>query len=223
MRCFPRPQWAAAPAGLALLLLTGPSDLDAQTTRHDTSLPIEITADSLEVVQAEQVATFTGNVDAVQGDLVLRADKLHVHYGGEGAGADAGSAGAIRRIEATGNVFLSSPRETARGEVGVYDVATSMITLDGGVVLTREDNVIRGEHLDLNLATGLSRVVGAGTAAAGAQPTERVRAVFTPADEGSGSEGNGSPPGADAEPAGGAGANSPTENETSAPQPPAGG
>ena len=33
---------------------------------------------SLEVVQDQQVATFTGNVDAVQGELVLSADQLRV-------------------------------------------------------------------------------------------------------------------------------------------------
>ena len=47
---------------------------------YDTSLPIEITADSLEVRQEEQIAVFRGNVDAVQGDLNLRADELTVYY-----------------------------------------------------------------------------------------------------------------------------------------------
>ena len=55
--------------------------LHAQSLQHDSSLPIEITADSLEVLQDRKVATFTGNVDAVQGDLVLSADLLRVHYG----------------------------------------------------------------------------------------------------------------------------------------------
>lgn len=174
---------AAAAPGVALACLAVATALDAQTFQHETSLPIEITADTLEVVQADQVAIFTGNVDAVQGDLVLRADKLRVHYRGEQGGQTAGDTGSIRRIEATGNVFLSSPRETAEGDVGVYDVASSSMTLDGTVVLTRDENVIHGRHLEIDLVTGRARVTGAGTETAGAEAGERVRAIFTPADD----------------------------------------
>ena len=49
----------------------------AQSLRHDTNLPIEITADSLEVMQDQRIATFRGNVDAVQGDMVLSAELLN--------------------------------------------------------------------------------------------------------------------------------------------------
>lgn len=175
---------AAAAPGVALACLALAANLDAQTFQHDTSLPIEITADTLEVAQADQVATFTGNVDAVQGDLVLRADKLRVHYRGDDQGDQAAaSTGTIRRIEATGNVFLSSPRETAEGDVGVYDVASNSVTLDGTVVLTRGENVIHGRHLEIDLVTGRARVTGAGRGVAGAEASERVRAIFTPADD----------------------------------------
>ncbi len=81
---------------------------------YDTSLPIEITADSLEVENERQVATFRGNVDAMQGELNLRADQLIVHYRSE-----SNNQNSIRLIEAEGNVFLSSPTEMAQGEKGV--------------------------------------------------------------------------------------------------------
>lgn len=169
----------AAPLVLATCLAL---PAGAQTLRHDTTLPIEITADTLEVVQDEQVATFTGNVDAVQGDLVLSADRLLVHYRGGDQQADeaAGNGGTIRRIEALGNVLVTSPEETAQGEVGVYDVAGSLVTLEGSVVLTREEHVIRGERLEIDLTTGRSRVLAAVPSAEGGQPPERVRAIFTP-------------------------------------------
>lgn len=156
----------------------------AQSFEHDTGQPIEITADSLEVIQAERLATFEGNVDAVQGDVVLSADRLKVFYRGSGDAADGGSSGTIRRIEALGNVVVTSPRETAAGDAGTYDVAASQITLEGGVVLTREENVIRGDRLELDLTTGVSRVVASTTASEGAPPEQRVRAVFTPSDDG---------------------------------------
>ncbi len=174
-------------ASACLLGLLAAGAALAQTPAGDSSLPIEITADRLEVAQKQALATFSGNVDAVQGDLVLRADQLKVHYRGSGGEAAAaavpasapGDPGAIRRIEAEGHVFLSSPTETAEGNAGVYDVAARQVTLQGDVVLTRGENVIRGDRLEMDLATGLSRMLAAEGGDAKA-PGGRVRALFAP-------------------------------------------
>lgn len=186
----PRPSIARARAGLSggawLLALLAADPVVAQNLQHDSSLPIEITADSLEVLQEQQLATFFGNVDAIQGDLVLSADELRVHYdqATEPAGsAAAGGGRSIRRIEAVGNVFVTSPRETAEGEFGVYDVAANLITLEGQVVLTQDDNVIKGERLEVDLTSGRSQVFAAVPSSQGGAPTERVRAIFTPQGE----------------------------------------
>ena len=87
----------------------------------------------------QQVATFTGNVDAVQGELVLSADQLACLLRGDGedeppAGRRSGS---IRRIEAEGNVFVSSPRETAQGDAASTTSPAAQLTLEGSVVLTQ--------------------------------------------------------------------------------------
>lgn len=140
--------------------------------RHDTTLPIEITADGLEVQRDQRRAIFRGNVDAVQGEMHLKADQLTVIYA---KGEDGRMV--ISRIEAEGHVLLSSPNETAQGEKGVYNVATSTINLVGSVVLTRGQNVIRGDRLELNLVTGLSRIEG-GQASGGS--SQRVKGIFVP-------------------------------------------
>jgi lipopolysaccharide export system protein LptA len=175
---------AAVPAG------AGPK---AQNPPQNSDLPIEITADSLEVLQNQKIATFTGNVDAVQGDMVLSADRLRVYYGGDDQNAAPGPAGtgSIRRIEADGNVLMSSPRETAQGDAGVYDVPSSQVTLDGAVVLTRGDNVIRGQRLEVDLASGRSRVFAAVPSTEGGTAPQRVRALLTP--EKSAQPGTGTP------------------------------
>jgi lipopolysaccharide export system protein LptA len=172
---------ATVAAGVVLGSAAALSGLHAQSLEHDTSLPIEITADSLEVLRNQQIATFTGNVDAVQGDMVLSADLLRVHYGGDDASAPGpAGAGSIRRIEAEGNVFLSSPRETAQGNAGVYDVASNQLTMEGGVVLTRDENVIRGQRLEMDLTSGRSRMLAAVPSTEGGTAPQRVRALFTP-------------------------------------------
>lgn len=172
---LPRSAFWVAALALAMAFSLGAerpllAQSDTATTgfAHDASLPIEIAADSMEVEQERQVATFKGNVEAKQGDLRLRADVLVVHY----ADRDDGDGKTITLIEADGNVFVSSPDETAQGRHGVYDVSQRTIALDGPVVLTRGDNVIRGDRLELELETGLSRVLGGADG--------RVKGVFVP-------------------------------------------
>lgn len=142
----------------------------------DTNQPIEITADSLEVQQTNQLAIFEGNVQVVQGEIRMRAAKLTVHYVDKSQ-SDNGQPANIRQIDAQGDVFLSSPRETAQGDTGVYDVTNKQIDLQGNVVLTQGKNVLRGNKLTLNLITGKSRVEGGGTTDGS---TGRVKGIFVP-------------------------------------------
>ncbi|MCB2053262.1 MAG: lipopolysaccharide transport periplasmic protein LptA [Geminicoccaceae bacterium] len=157
----------------AWLLWAAPGSAQETLGAHDTSLPIEIEADELNVVQDDERATFAGNVQVIQGDLSLRADRLAVLYaldGGTGAGGQA-----IRRIEAEGDVVLASPAESATGDRGSYDVAAGEIVLEGHVTLTRGENVIEGGRLTIDLAR--SRATMRADTKDG---TGRVRALFVP-------------------------------------------
>ncbi|SNB65199.1 lipopolysaccharide export system protein LptA [Arboricoccus pini] len=154
--------------------------------------PIEITSDQLTVDQDKQIATFTGNVDGVQGDATLKADVMRVYYvqqsaNGQGTqdktnngAATSGSASGnqnIRRIEADGNVIISQPDQNATGDHGVYEVPEAKVTLIGNVVITNKGNVVRGGRAVMDMNTNISTVYPAET---GKTPTrtQRVRAVF---------------------------------------------
>jgi lipopolysaccharide export system protein LptA len=52
--------------------------------------------------------------------------------------------------------------------------------MEGGVVLTRDDNVIRGQRLEIDLASGRSRMFAAVPSTEGGTAPQRVRALFTP-------------------------------------------
>ncbi|TVQ35597.1 MAG: lipopolysaccharide transport periplasmic protein LptA [Geminicoccaceae bacterium] len=158
--------------GAALFALAALQPVAAQSLGGDSDEPIEIEADVLEVRQNEGIATFRGNVDAVQGDMTLTSDVLDVFYAGEGDGE-----GRIQRIVATGNVVVTSPREIARGQAGIYDLERRTIVLTGDVVLTREGNVLRGSRLEVDLASGVSRLLPA-------RDGGRVRALFLTQGEG---------------------------------------
>ena len=178
--------WTAAVTGLVLALgiagaaAQGKAPPPGAKVQRDQ--PIEINADSLEVQQEKQVAIFNGNVDAVQGDLRLKADQLKVWYRQAEKGDKAGKppapgatpTGAIVRIDAIGHVFVSSPTQTAQGEVGVYDVDQRVITLNGRVVVTQEANVVRGDRLVMDLNSGQAKMDG----------HSRVHGLFVPSKQG---------------------------------------
>lgn len=169
--------------------------------KYDTKLPIEISSDTLEVLQHENKAIFKGNVVAVQGQVRLKSDTMTVHYkqkSGEEAGkqpkpaarpADKNAAngqgdmGAITSIDVDGNVFMATPRESAKGDRGDYDVPTRTLHLYGAnVVLTRDKNLMRGTALEYNMETGRS-ILTNGTTVNGGSTGTRVRSVFVPNQE----------------------------------------
>ena len=155
--------------------------------KQDSGLPIEINADSFEVFQQESRAVFTGHVVAVQGKMNLKSDVMTVFYR-SGDQAKGGASG-ISRINVDGNVLLASPTDTAKGDKGVYNVDTKIITLDGHVILTQSKNILKGESLVYDLTTGKSQLKGGATPVtgvttngeAGPKPG-RVRALFIPGD-----------------------------------------
>ena len=95
--------------------------------------------------------------------------------------------GSIRRAEARGNVTVVSKDQNASGELGVYDLKTKTITLTGNVVVSQGKNVVRGERVVVNTATGDARVESGVTAhdrvESGVTTHDRVRVLSRPAKE----------------------------------------
>jgi len=136
--------------------------------KHDSSAPINVSADQFVGDLNSKVGTYIGNVIIVQGDFRLRADKVSVHE------AD----GKPSFIDGAGNVLFTSTSGNASGDTGVYNLTSKSITLDGKVVLTKEKNVMRGSHLVMNLETGKAQLTAKGVSGG------RVQGVFTPPPKG---------------------------------------
>lgn len=163
--------------------------------KHDSTQPVEITSDALEVDQAAGKAVFTGTVKVAQGELRMASDRLEVFYvqppadpkdGAAKAGAtktdtakpdvakpDAPAGGAPRgggidHMIATGNVTLTTGAEAAEAEKASYVVATGIVEMEGDVLLTQGPNALSGEKLYIDLNAGTGRMAG------------RVKTIFTP-------------------------------------------
>jgi lipopolysaccharide export system protein LptA len=140
-----------------------PSTMQGFSKNRDK--PVHIEAASLEVRDKDRVATFSGNVQVVQGDTTLRCKVLVVHYDGNQPGAakaarTPGSGGSqqISRLEAKGGVTVTQPDQTATGDTGLFDMKANTITLLGNVTVSQGGNVVRGERLVVDMTTGVSRV-----------------------------------------------------------------
>ena len=122
---------------------------------YDSSLPVEITADSLDVDQTDGSATFSGNVLIGQGEMRLSAAKVIVEYGESESGQTE-----IKRLLASGGVTLVSSEEAAEAESAVYSVLDASVTLNGNVLLTQGPAAISGDNLNVNLETGQGTIDG---------------------------------------------------------------
>lgn len=147
----------------------------AQSVEIDSGKPIEIAANTLEVMQEKNQAIFSGNVIATQGSITMKSTRMTVFYKGGGEGV---MGNGISKIVADGGVFFTSPRETAQGNRAVYDVNRKQINMVGNVILTRDKNILKGTQLTYNLATGKSTLSAA--SASGATSGGRVKGLFVP-------------------------------------------
>lgn len=89
----------------------------------------------------------------------------------------------MQRIDAYGNVIITTPQEVARGNRAVYLEETGIANLIGSVKITRGQNQLNGEAAEVNLRTGVSRIVSATSGTSGGP----VRALIVPDGKAQGS------------------------------------
>jgi lipopolysaccharide export system protein LptA len=161
---------AAAAAAVGAAGLANAADPVSALKGHDSSAPIDVNADRLEVQDRSDRAIFAGNVHVRQASLALDTERLTVSYS-SGGGVQ------IRRLDAAGGVVVRSPSETARGNFGIYDLDKKLITLVGAVQLNRGGSRIMGSRLVIDLQSG--RAVIDGGAPGVGQSGGRVTGHFT--------------------------------------------
>ncbi len=74
---------------------------------------------------------------------------------------------ALSKVEAVGNVRIATPREFVRADRGTYDVDKQFAVLIGGVKVTQDQNQLNGEYAEVDLKSGVSRLLGAPPGSAG--------------------------------------------------------
>src|SRR5215471_5362097 len=181
-----------------------------QGLKLTTATDVVTARDSLEWYDQKQVAVARGDAVAVKENVKrIRADVITAHMtkGKTNAaetksgvrptkpapsspatkpGAPAGLPGVgessrISRIDAQGNVIVSTATDIGRGDYGVYNADTGLVTLLGNVTITRGDNTIRGQYAVVDLNNNVSRMMP--TVGKPGSPAPRVEGLFVRQDQ----------------------------------------
>jgi len=181
----PKSLWPYA-ALAAVLMAAGPAGAQLAT---NSNAPVDITADELETANNACTSIWRGHAEALQENARLRADVLTADFevkakgaapaagASQGAGGQTSGCGNLIRLKADGSVYYVTPTQKVHGDNGVYEAATTTLTITGDVVATQGQNVLRGTRMVFNTQTGQGHMEGT---AKGRNLPNRPRGVFYP-------------------------------------------
>lgn len=131
---------------------------------HAAELPIDVSADKLDMNLKQKKAVFAGNVVVVRGDMTLTASTLTLRQKQDKT---------LDNMVAEGNVQLKRGTDTATGQTATYTPGTQLLILQGNVKLKRGSSTLTGDTLRYDMADGTLKL---NTKKGGA----RVKAVVDP-------------------------------------------
>ena len=167
-----------------------------------TAADVVTARDSLEWYDQKQIAVARGDAVAIRDTKRIRADVLTAHLvkdQSEPAGRKSetttprpaiapaktgtpppgplGDEGTkISRVDAQGNVLVSTETDIGRSDYGVYNADKGIATLLSNVTITRGPNAVRGQYAVMDLNNNISRMMPA--PAAPGTPAGRVEGLF---------------------------------------------
>jgi lipopolysaccharide export system protein LptA len=161
---------------VVLLASAAPAFAQTQTTTSgfqgfssDSSEPVNIESDNLDVRDNQNIAIFTGNVVAVQGDTTLRSEKLTIYYSpnkpDQAAGQTNGQANAQKpATPSSAPAQAGQPASTGQASTGKNESAAGrkIDKLDavGHVIVTSKDQRATGSRGIFDLVANTMTMTG---------------------------------------------------------------
>jgi lipopolysaccharide export system protein LptA len=130
--------------------------MTGQDLKLETGEDVLTARDRLEYSDRTRQASAHGAVAVVSADRRLDADHVVADLA---PGADGELA--LTKVEATGDVRIATAREYIRADRGTYDVEKQFAILTGAVKVTQDQNQLNGEYAEVDLKSGVSRLLGA--------------------------------------------------------------
>lgn len=128
--------------------------------------------ESLEYRDRDRTVIARGNATATRGERRVRADTMTGYFEQQ-----AGKPSELVRIAADGNVQLKTKNTIAQSAQADYDLRQEIMTMSGGVKVTSNDNQFNGDHAEVNIKTGVSKLLG------GAEGSGKVNSLIMPSAE----------------------------------------
>jgi lipopolysaccharide export system protein LptA len=165
----------------AVLVLTGRNLSLANATDRVTA------RDALEYWSQRRMAVARGSAVVESPGRRLNADTLVAWFleaappappqaAGRSRPSGQPDTGRLDRVEAFNNVVIRTEAETVQGDRGAYSAATGIALLGGQVRITRGQNQLNGDLAEVNLRTGVSRLLSG--------PGARVTGLVVPQGSG---------------------------------------
>lgn len=141
---------------LALLLILSAGRL--QALPEDRDQPIKVESDRAEHNQREGIMIYEGSVQMSQGSLVIRADKITIHFDTEDQ---------VERVLAEGSPAyfeqkpaVDEPLVTAEAKTIRYDVGQEQLQLLKDAWLKQEQATLKGNLIDYDIANEIVKAEG---------------------------------------------------------------
>ena len=139
-----------------------------------SSMDGKITADrQMEYWERQNMAIARGNAVATQRGKTIKADVLKARFIQNNKGEQK-----VDIIEAFDNVFIINGKDRLRADRGIYRVRVGKAKLTRNVTIVRGENVLRGDQAEVNLNTGVSKLLTLNNI--NSKKTKRVRGLIFP-------------------------------------------
>ncbi len=125
--------------------------------------PIQIEADHMTSTEKTNSVVFTGDVDAKQGDVRIRSDKMTVHYTEAGAKKSSKGKGATQQVEklvCIGNVEITRAEWLGTSKKMIYKAKERQVILIDNAKAWQDQNMVSGSKIIYYLDEGRSEVIG---------------------------------------------------------------
>ncbi|OGR00579.1 MAG: lipopolysaccharide transport periplasmic protein LptA [Deltaproteobacteria bacterium RIFOXYD12_FULL_55_16] len=143
--------------------------------------PIHVEADRMVSLKNANAVLFTGNVNAKQGQMVIRSAEMTIYYlsSEEKARLPQNEERSLKKLFASGNVEIQNDGMTGTGDKMEYYEAERKVILLGNSKVWQDNNLVTGHTVIVFLDQGKSIVER------GEKKGERVKAFFYPGGENS--------------------------------------
>ena len=136
----------------ALQVLADEQKLGFGNLSEDTKKPIITSSDQMTVDNKLSQAELIGNVEIVQGNLLLYADYVRVTYSEDQSQIDA--------IFALDNVILISGKDRAAADEADYNLDRGTIVMRGNALVSQDGNTVSADRAEFNIDNGAASMSG---------------------------------------------------------------